>query len=60
MWIIHLYLDFEHHTLFKILKFRRLLDVAYCLNKEVYQITNFYHNIKKPDGIFKYITLDRV
>ena len=60
MWLLHLYLDIEHQNLFKILKFKRLLDVAYCLNKEVYQITNFYHEIKKPDGIFKYITLDRV
>ena len=60
MWLLHLYLDYGHQNLFKIFKFKRLVDVAYCLNKEVYQITNFYHEIKKPDGIFKYITLDRV
>ena len=60
MWILHLYLDSDKKQLFKIFKFHRLKNIAYCLNKEVFQITNFYHGIKKPDGIFKYITIDRV
>ena len=58
-WILHLYLDEDKNDLFKILKFGTLGDMAYCLDKKLYEVSNFYHQIKKPHGIFKYISINK-
>ena len=58
-WIIHLYLDELKSELFKIMVFATLGDIAYCLDKQLYKVSNFYHRIKKPQGIFKYISIDK-
>jgi len=58
-WIIHLYLDELKSELFKIMVFATLGDIAYCLDKQLYEVSNFYHQIKKPQGIFKYISIDK-
>ena len=56
-WRVFLYTDIDKKDLFKILNFERLEDIAYCLDKKIYEITNFYHKIKKPSGIFNFINL---
>ena len=58
-WIIHLYLDELKSELFKIMVFVTLGDIAYCLDTQLYEVSNFYHQIKKPQGIFKYISIDK-
>jgi hypothetical protein len=60
MWIIHLYLDESKKNLFKILTFERLSDIAYCLDKKLFEVSNFYHGIKKPHGIFNYLNINQV
>lgn len=55
IWVLNLYIDEEKTKLFKVLEFNTLKDIAYCCNKELFEISNFYHNIKKPSGLFKYI-----
>ena len=55
-WILHLYLNTKKTDLFKSLSFERLIDIAYCLDTKIYEVSNFYHGIKKPHGIFKFIT----
>jgi hypothetical protein len=59
MWIIHLYLDTQKTQLFKILTFTRLADIAYCLNTRLHEVSNFYHGITKPAGIFRHLNIDR-
>ena len=58
-WILHLYSDDTKSNLFKIMSFNTLNDIAYCLNKELYEVSNFYHQIKKPNGIFKYLDINK-
>ena len=55
LWIVNVFLDPEHKHLFKTLEFSTLKHIAYCLNLQVYQVSNFYHKISKPAGIFKFL-----
>jgi hypothetical protein len=59
MWIVHLYLDTQKTQLFKIMSFARLTDIAYCVDKKLHEVSNYYHTITKPVGIFKYLNIDR-
>jgi hypothetical protein len=54
-WIVNVYVDTEHTTLFRILEFDTLLEIATCLNTKLYEVSNFYHKIKKPTGVFLYL-----
>lgn len=59
MWIVHLYMDTHKTQLFKIFTFARLADIAYCLDKQLHEVSNFYHSITKPAGIFQHLNIDR-
>ena len=56
-WKVFLFLDIEKSELFKVMTLQTQRDIAYVLDKSVCEVTNFYHNIKKPCGIFKYIII---
>lgn len=58
-WNVFLFLDTEKSELFKILDFQRQKDIAYVLGTKVCDVTNFYHRMKKPSGIFKYIMITK-
>ena len=55
LWIVNVFLETEQIHLFKTLEFHTLKDIAYCLDTEVYQVSNFYHKITKPSGVFKFL-----
>ena len=57
IWILAIYLDDDKKDLFKALEFDSLRHIAYCLNKQIYDVSNFYHKITKPKGIFKQLYL---
>ena len=56
-WILEVYLDKSKTTIIQILIFNNLREIAYCLNKNIYDISNFYHNITKPKSLFLFINL---
>ena len=59
MWIVHLYTDTQKTELFKVMTFERLADISYCLDKKLHEVSNFYHGITKPTGIFQYLIVDK-
>ena len=56
-WIMILFTDLEKTEIFKVLEFNTLKEMAYVMNKEIYDVTNFYHEITKPKSIFKYVNI---
>ena len=57
IWILTIYLDKNKKDLFKALEFNNLREIAYCLDKEIYDISNFYHKITKQKEVFEYLYL---
>ena len=57
IWILTIYLDKNKKDLFKALEFNNLREIAYWLDKEIYDISNFYHKITKPKEVFEYLYL---
>lgn len=57
IWIINIYTDIEKTDLFKVIEVKTLKEISYIMNKKIFEISNFYHKIKKPDKIFKFITI---
>ena len=55
IWVMNLYYDVEHQHIFKVIEFQTLREIAVCLNKPIFEISNFYHKIKKPMGVFKHL-----
>ncbi len=56
-WIMILFTDLEKKDIFKVLEFNTLKEIAYVMNKEIHDVTNFYHQITKPKRIFQYINI---
>ena len=56
-WIMILFTDLEKKDIFKVLEFNTLREIAYVMNKEIYDVTNFYHEITKPKRIFKFVNI---
>ena len=54
-WIMILFTDTTKQEIFKVLEFNTLKEIAYVMNKKIYDVTNFYHEITKPKKIFTYI-----
>jgi hypothetical protein len=59
MWKLDLYYDKDKKEFIKTLNTSTLRELAYLFNCEVYDISNFYHQITKPKGIFEYIILSK-
>tara|TARA_R110000822_G_scaffold43044_5_gene116539 strand:- start:941 stop:1141 length:201 start_codon:yes stop_codon:yes gene_type:complete len=59
MWKIDLFYDTNKKDFIKTLTATTLREIAYLFNMEVYDISNFYHGITKPKGVFMYITLSK-
>lgn len=57
IWLVAIYYDVDKKQLFKMIEFNSLREIAYCLDCEIYDISNFYHRISKPKGKFCYIDL---
>jgi len=56
-WIMILFTDKTKKDIFKVLEFNTLKEIAYVMDKQIHDVTNFYHNITKPKKIFNYINI---
>ena len=54
-WIMILFTDTNKTEIFKVLEFNTLKEIAYVMDKKIYDVTNFYHEITKPKTIFNYL-----
>lgn len=52
IWVLNIYYDVAHKQHFKTLEFDTLREIAECLCKPIYEVSNFYHKIKKATGVF--------
>ena len=50
-------MDKQKKEIFKVLEFNTLKEIAYVMNKNIYDVTNFYHEITKPKKLFNYINI---
>lgn len=57
LWLLIIYKDNEKKEYMKSVECSTLSHIAYLLNRPIYDISNFYHGITKPAGIFKHLTL---
>ena len=57
VWLLALFYDREHTKPFKIIDFNSLREIAYCMDCEIYDISNLYHKISKPKGKFVYVEI---
>ena len=57
VWLVAIYIDIEHNELFRMIEFHSLRQIAYCLDANIYDVSNFYHRISKPKGKFIWIEI---
>ena len=57
LWLIVIYYDEDKKLFYKKLECDTLLEIAYLLDKKIYDVSNVYHKITKPKGVFKYISI---
>jgi len=57
IWVIVIYKDVKKNEYFKTINCETLNEIAYLLNKNVYDVSNVFHKITKPNGVFKYLTI---
>ncbi len=59
LWILNLYYDKNKKDYIKTIELNTLRDLAYVIGVELYDVSNFFHKITKPKGIFEYITITK-
>ena len=57
LWVLVIYKDDEKKEFYKTISCSTLTHIAYILNKKVYDVSNVYHRITKPTGVFNYLTI---
>ena len=57
LWISQIYYDISKKNFYRNIDWNTLNEVAYIPDTEIYDVSNFYHRITKPKGIFEYLTL---
>lgn len=60
IWKLTIYYNEEKTELIKTINMDTLKDLSHLLNCELYDVSNFYHKITKPKGIFKYLILTKL
>ncbi len=60
LWILNLYYDTKKENFIKTIELSTLRDLAYIIGCELYDVSNFYHKITKPKGIFNYLTITKI
>lgn len=56
-WVVYLFTDTNKKEIFKIMEFKTIKEVAYCLDIDAQTISNYYHKLIKPRGILKNLIL---
>ena len=57
IWVVVIYKDNDKKDYFKTINCDTLNEIAYLLNRKVYDVSNVFHKITKPNGVFKYISI---
>ena len=57
IWLLVIYYDDLKKEFYKKLECETLEEIAYLLDKKIYDVSNVYHHITKPKGIFKKISI---
>lgn len=57
IWIVVIYKDIEKTDYYKTINCETLNEIAYLINKKVYDVSNNFHKITKPYGVFDYLTI---
>lgn len=57
LWLLVIYYDKEKKEFYKKIECDTLEEIAYLLQKKIYDVSNVYHKITKPKGIFNYISI---
>ena len=57
IWLLVIYYDNDKKEFYKKIECETLEEIAYLLNKKIYDVSNVYHKITKPKGIFKKISI---
>lgn len=57
IWLLVIYYDVDKTQFYKKIECDTLLEIAYLLNKKIYDVSNVYHKITKPKGIFLHISI---
>jgi hypothetical protein len=57
IWVVIIYKDKDKKEYFKTINCDTLNEIAYLLDRKVYDVSNVFHQITKPNGIFDYISI---
>ena len=57
IWVVVIYKDKEKTDYFKTINCDTLNEIAYLLDRKVYDVSNVFHKITKPNGVFNYISI---
>jgi hypothetical protein len=57
IWVVIIYKDKDKKEYFKTINCDTLNEIAYLLDRKVYDVSNVFHKITKPNGIFDYISI---
>lgn len=57
LWLLVIYYDDEKNDFYKKIECDTLLQIAYILDKKIYEVSNVFHKITKPKGVFKKISI---
>jgi hypothetical protein len=57
IWVVIIYKDKAKSEYFKTINCDTLNQIAYLLDRKVYDVSNVFHKITKPNGIFEYVTI---
>jgi len=60
IWSLSLFYDKEKKDYIKTIETNTLRDLAYLINCELYDVSNFYHKITKPKGLFEYMIISKL
>lgn len=57
IWVVVIYKDKDKIDYYKTINCETLNEIAYLLDKNVYDVSNVFHKISKPSGVFKFLTI---
>ena len=59
-WLLLIFEDMRHEELVKRMWFERMVDLAFVLDIQTQNVSNFYHGLVKSKGILNYCEIVKV
>jgi len=59
-WLLLIFADMRHEELVKRMWFERMVDLAFVLDIQTQNVSNFYHGLVKSKGILNYCEIVKV